>query len=80
VTKGSPAEQAGIRVGNVIIGINGQSVIENSNKGQVPSSRMYCRLLQKGGTDDPTWSIVQDPTQGPNSAQTIHIKTGDAPT
>jgi S1-C subfamily serine protease len=79
VTKGSPAEQAGIRVGNVITAINGESVIERSNQGQVPSSRMYCRLLQKGGTDDPTWSIVQDPTQGPSSAQTIHIKTGDAP-
>ena len=79
VTRGSPADQAGIKVGNVITGINGQSVIERSNQGQLPSSRMYCRLLQKGGTSDPTWSIVQDPTQGPSSAQTIHIKTGDAP-
>ena len=64
----------------MINGINGKSVIENANQGPVPSSRMYCRLLQKGGTTDPTWSIVQDPTQGPNSAQTIHIKTGNAPT
>jgi hypothetical protein len=63
----------------VITKINGQSVIENSNQGQLPSSRMYCRLLQKGGTDDPTWDIARDQSD-PNSVQTIHIKTGNAPT
>ena len=36
VTKGSPADQAGIKVGNVITGINGQSVIETLEPGPAP--------------------------------------------